>query len=88
MDNTPVENFYYHLSKGTMPDSIAGMKIYPQQLQKETFMALDELENMNIPEYGINPLFGITVCIWPGLFQKIISVSGTGSNSSTPNRTS
>ncbi len=57
MDNTPVENFYYHLSKGTMPDSIAGMKIYPQQLQKETFMAWMELENMNVPEYGINPLF-------------------------------
>jgi hypothetical protein len=57
MDNTPVENFYYHLSKGTMPDSIAGMKIYPQQLQKETFTTWMELENLNIPEYGINPLF-------------------------------
>lgn len=57
MDNTPLENFYYHLSKGTFPDSFAGVKLIPQQLQKESFFQSVEPERLDIPDYKLNALF-------------------------------
>lgn len=57
LDNTLIENYYFHLSKGTFPDSLNGQKLYPQQLQKESFNAWVEPELLNVPNYAINPLF-------------------------------
>lgn len=57
MNNTPIENFHYHISKGSFPDSFAGMKLEPRQLQRESFFSWIELSQLNTPQYGINPLF-------------------------------
>lgn len=57
MDNTPIENFYYHLSKGTFPDSFAGVKLIPQQLQKEFIFQFIEPERLDVPDYRLNALF-------------------------------
>ncbi|NML20883.1 DUF4857 domain-containing protein [Pseudoflavitalea sp. G-6-1-2] len=57
MDKTPLENFYYHLSKGTFPDSFAGVKLIPQQLQQESFFQSVEPERLDIPDYKLNALF-------------------------------
>ncbi|MBO9634439.1 MAG: DUF4857 domain-containing protein [Chitinophagaceae bacterium] len=57
MDNTPIENYSYHLSKGTYLDSFAGMRLDPRQLQKENFFSWIEFSQLNTPQYGIYPLF-------------------------------
>ncbi|QEC42512.1 DUF4857 domain-containing protein [Pseudobacter ginsenosidimutans] len=57
MENTPIENYSYHLSKGTYLDSFAGMRLDPRQLQRESFFSWLELSQLNTPVYGIYPLF-------------------------------
>ncbi|WP_127130527.1 DUF4857 domain-containing protein [Pseudoflavitalea rhizosphaerae] len=57
MENTPIENYAYHLSKGTYLDSFAGMRLDPRQLQRESFFSWLELSQLNTPVYGIYPLF-------------------------------
>lgn len=57
MDANPINNFYYHLSKGTLPDSFAGVKLVPQLMQKEMLYIYAEPHILNAPVYGLYPLF-------------------------------
>lgn len=57
MEATPITNYWYHLSKGTMPDSFAGVKLIPQVLQRESFWGYNQPEILYAPVYGLYPLF-------------------------------
>lgn len=57
MDATPVSNFHYHLSNGTMPDSLMGVALQPQILQAENIFQYIRPDMLIAPSYGLYPLF-------------------------------
>lgn len=57
MEVTPVANYQYHLSRGTLPDSINGVKLNPKELQQESFFQFVSPENLSTPSYDLYPLF-------------------------------
>ena len=57
LDATPIMNFHYHLGKGTLPDSFAGVKLIPQQLRMESTFQFFEPQQLFAPAYGLYPLF-------------------------------
>ncbi|KAB7530227.1 DUF4857 domain-containing protein [Flagellimonas olearia] len=57
MDELPINNFYYHLGKGTLPDSIMGVRLNPAQLRQENFYQGTAALEFSMPDYGLNPLF-------------------------------
>lgn len=57
MNVTPVANFQYHLSRGTLPDSLNGVKLNPKQLQYESFFQYISPDKLYTPVYGLYPLF-------------------------------
>nr|WP_121271031.1 DUF4857 domain-containing protein [Pedobacter schmidteae] len=57
MDVTPIANFQYHLSRGTLPDTLNGVKLNAQQLQHESIFQFISPENLYTPSYGLYPLF-------------------------------
>lgn len=57
MDAAPIANFQYHLSRGTLPDSLNGVKLNPQQLQHESIFQYISPDNLHTPSYGLYPLF-------------------------------
>lgn len=57
MEELPINNFYYHLGKGTFPDSLMGLKLNPNQLRIESFYQGTGAIEFSMPEYGLNPMF-------------------------------
>ncbi len=57
MDMAPVENYTYHLSKGTLPDSVNGVRLDPRELQRQGIWQFFDPRMLNYPAYHIYPLF-------------------------------
>lgn len=57
MNATPVFNYHYHLSRGTLPDSIDGIKLDPRMLQHESAWQMISPDVLYAPAYRLYPLF-------------------------------
>lgn len=66
MANTPVVNAFYHVSNGTLPDSVNGVRLNIQQLRNEYFFQRMAPRDFSAPNYDLYPLlesqpkFGLT----------------------------
>lgn len=57
MDALVIDNFSYHLTKGTLPDSLNGQRLHPNQLQFERFYQGTGSMEFDQPEYELYPLY-------------------------------
>lgn len=57
MDLAPVENYTFHLTKGTLPDSVNGVRLDPRDLQRENIWQFFDPRQLNYPKYKLYPLF-------------------------------